>query len=96
MEEEAGQEDLLAQEDTEGRVELLGREVTEGWESVRSGGSTARDIIIRAVTVHLFGSVVIILPLSILTNFKRLMTLISHVAKEEKVIFYYNITILHQ
>ena len=83
MEEEAGQEDLLAQEDTEGQVELLGREVTEGWESVRSGGSTARDITQRVVIV---ASLVITMEAEIgLTNFLPEMTLMSLVAKEEEV-----------
>ena len=84
MEEEAGQEDLLAQEDTEGRVELLGREVTEGWESVRSGGSTARDITQRAVIVD-FQIVVKMEAGNGLTNSQPQMTLICHVAKEEEV-----------
>ena len=66
-------------------MELLGREEREGWESVRSGGSTARDITERAVIVIFGIGVLINLIIIGLTNIPRLKNLIGHVAKEEKV-----------
>ena len=79
-----GQEDLRDQGDSEGRVELLGREEREGWESVRSDIFTAREITKKPVVV-MFCNVATIESVSGLTNFLPLMTLIIHVAKEEEV-----------
>ena len=66
-----------------GLVELKGREEREGWGSVRSDISTARDITQRVVIV---ASIVITMEAEIgLTNFLPEMTLMSLVAKEEEV-----------
>ena len=75
-------------------MELLGREEREGWVSVRSGGSTARDITQRAVIVMFF-IVVTMETENGLTNFQPQMTNISHVAKEEQVSYnFYSPTIM--
>ena len=66
-----------------GLVELQGREEREGWGSVRSDISTARDITQRVVIV---ASLVITMEAKIgLTNFLPEMTVSSLVAKEEEV-----------
>ena len=67
-----------------GLVELQGREEREGWGSVRSDISTARDITQKVVTVD-FQIVVTMVTVNGVTNFRPVMTLISLVAKEEKV-----------
>ena len=84
MEVAGGLEELLALGDTEELVELLGREEREGWESVRSDIFTAREITKRPVVV-IFCNVATIELVNGLTNFRPLMTLIIHVAKEHEV-----------
>ena len=83
-EEAGGLEGLLELLESEDLVELAEREEREGWESVRSDGSTARELITRAVIV--IGLIVVTdLLQKILSNFPRIRTLTSHVAKEEEV-----------
>ena len=71
------QEEWVVQE------ELRVMEDREGWELGSLDGSTARDIIIRAVIV---GLIVVILTLtSGPTNSQAMKTRMNHVAKEGKV-----------